>query len=126
MSQKYKIIFIEIILVMSLTNIFAHSGRTDGNGGHYNRSTGEYHYHHGYGAHQHINGVCPYDNKEDTNIKKYSHNTNTISYTENKSNQNQKNNVIKNILGLAIGFWWLILPLGFGVFEKIKNSIRKK
>ena len=41
-----------IILLLSLTltmNItaFAHSGRTDANGGHYNRKTGEYHYHNG-------------------------------------------------------------------------------
>lgn len=39
----------------------AHPGRTDANGGHYDSSTGEYHYHHGYPAHQHTNGVCPYD-----------------------------------------------------------------
>ena len=38
----------------------AHSGRTDSSGGHYDRSTGEYHYHHGYPAHQHPGGVCPY------------------------------------------------------------------
>lgn len=45
---------------------FAHSGRTDSKGGHYDRSTGEYHYHHGYKAHQHDNGVCPYDYKDAT------------------------------------------------------------
>lgn len=39
----------------------AHPGRTDSNGGHWNRSTGEYHYHHGYPEHQHYNGECPYD-----------------------------------------------------------------
>ena len=40
---------------------YAHSGRTDGNGGHWNRKTGEYHYHcGGYPAHQHPGGVCPY------------------------------------------------------------------
>lgn len=44
----------------------AHSGRTDGNGGHYNRATGEYHYHHGYPEHQHPGGVCPYDYHDDT------------------------------------------------------------
>lgn len=38
----------------------AHSGRTDKNGGHYDRSTGDYHYHHGYPAHQHPGGICPY------------------------------------------------------------------
>jgi hypothetical protein len=39
----------------------AHSGGTDANGGHWNHKTGEYHYHHGYSAHQHPGGVCPYD-----------------------------------------------------------------
>lgn len=42
----------------------AHSGRTDANGGHHdykNKSgLGSYHYHHGYPAHLHPNGVCPY------------------------------------------------------------------
>ena len=30
-------------------------------GGHYDTTTGTYHYHHGYPAHQHTNGICPYD-----------------------------------------------------------------
>lgn len=42
----------------------AHSGRTDSSGGHHdykNKSgLGSYHYHHGYSAHLHPNGVCPY------------------------------------------------------------------
>lgn len=40
---------------------FAHPGQTDADGGHNDRSTGEYHYHHGYPAHQHTDGQCPYD-----------------------------------------------------------------
>jgi hypothetical protein len=38
-----------IALILSITNQFAigHPGRTDANGGHYNRKTGEYHYHSG-------------------------------------------------------------------------------
>lgn len=44
----------------------AHSGRTDSRGGHHdykNKSgLGSYHYHHGYSAHLHTNGVCPYSN----------------------------------------------------------------
>ena len=46
---------------------YAHPGQTDANGGHRDSSTGEYHYHHGYPAHQHtdLNGDgkpdCPYD-----------------------------------------------------------------
>lgn len=43
----------------------AHSGRTDANGGHHdykNKSgLGSYHYHHGYPAHLHEGGICPYD-----------------------------------------------------------------
>lgn len=40
---------------------YLHSGGTDSQGGHYDHSTGEYHYHHGKPAHDHINGVCPND-----------------------------------------------------------------
>ena len=45
---------------------FAHPGGTNGDGGHMDRSTGKYHYHHGYPAHDHENGVCPYDFKDKT------------------------------------------------------------
>lgn len=48
------------------TPVLAHGGRTDANGGHTDHSTGEYHYHHGYEAHQHPNGVCPYDFDDQT------------------------------------------------------------
>lgn len=52
--------FICLFMFFSIVAV-AHSGGTDSNGGHYDSSTGEYHYHHGYSAHQHKNGVCPYD-----------------------------------------------------------------
>lgn len=45
--MKKNIVF---ILVLFSTIAFPHSGRTDRNGGHYNRSTGEYHYHNGSGT----------------------------------------------------------------------------
>lgn len=51
---------------------FAHPGGTDENGGHYDRSTGEYHYHHGYSAHQHEDGVCPYELEEEELTIKWS------------------------------------------------------
>lgn len=41
-------IFSTVILVFMLSiTAFAHSGRTDANGGHYDRKTGTYHYHNG-------------------------------------------------------------------------------
>lgn len=53
-----------LFLIVPSADGFAHGGGTDSKGGHYDRSTGQYHYHHGYSAHQHPNGVCPYERKE--------------------------------------------------------------
>ena len=67
-----KVVLIIAILLLSLTIVpicaLAHSGGTDSSGGHYDHSTGEYHYHHGRPAHDHPNGVCPYSssNKSST------------------------------------------------------------
>jgi preprotein translocase subunit SecG len=44
MKKLYQILF-TFIALCSLTLTYAHSGRTDASGGHYNRKTGEYHYH---------------------------------------------------------------------------------
>ena len=48
----------------STLTVEAHSGRTDINGGHRDNKNvsglGPYHYHHGYPAHLHTGGVCPY------------------------------------------------------------------
>lgn len=64
--MKRKLVAFLLLLVCFCTVALAHSGRTDGQGGHYDHSTGEYHFHHGYPAHQHINGECPYDFKDRT------------------------------------------------------------
>lgn len=42
-----------ILVCVLIVPALAHPGRTDGNGGHYDHSTGEYHYHHGYPPHDH-------------------------------------------------------------------------
>jgi hypothetical protein len=47
--------------------VSAHPGKTDSHGAHTDHSTGIYHYHHGYPAHNHINGECPYDFDDKTN-----------------------------------------------------------
>lgn len=59
--KKWKWIVLVLATTLCIGSASAHPGRTDANGGHYDHSTGEYHYHHGYPAHQHIDGVCPYD-----------------------------------------------------------------
>lgn len=55
-----------IVVLSSLIISFAHSGKTDANGGHYDHETDEYHYHHGYSAHLHPNGKCPYNYNDKT------------------------------------------------------------
>lgn len=63
-------VFLILIIMCNIT--FAHSGRTDSNGGHRDNKNksglGSYHYHcGGHPAHLHINGVCPYSNNSATN-----------------------------------------------------------
>ena len=61
MVRKFVSFLLVVLLVFSLPLIsFAHSGNTDSKGGHHDNISGGYHYHHGYPAHQHENGVCPY------------------------------------------------------------------
>ena len=58
---------------------FAHPGKTDEYGGHYDYEAGEYHYHHGYPAHQHPDGVCPYNFDDQTD-----HSSGSSSYSNNE------------------------------------------
>jgi hypothetical protein len=62
-ALSFSVIFIFALVVIC----FAHPGGTDGSGGHYDRNTGEYHYHHGYPEHQHEDGECPYNYRDNTN-----------------------------------------------------------
>jgi hypothetical protein len=50
--------------------VFGHSGRTDSRGGHYDHQMGMYHYHHGFPAHGHPDGVCPFDSNYEENLEK--------------------------------------------------------
>ena len=76
---------------------YAHSGKTDYAGGHYDHSTGEYHYHHGYSAHSHYDmdgdgtSDCPYNFKDTTNHQSGTNNSNSTQNTTNNSNRTQNN-----------------------------------
>lgn len=65
----------KMILAFTILSLLAygHSGRTDGSGGHKDNKNksglGSYHYHHGYSAHLHDGGVCPYETKSTTSTK---------------------------------------------------------
>lgn len=109
-----------IIGLMAVLSSFAvlHSGRTDGNGGHFNHSTGEYHYHHGYSAHDHydMNGDgivdCPYYFKNNTSTKSYTSKTETETNIISESSDNKKNGSAKitiSAIGLVVGVWAVVL-----------------
>lgn len=124
--------FITVVLAASFAiavgfalTVFAHSGRTDGSGGHYDRSTGEYHYHHGYPAHDHIGGVCPYDyddkTGESSGISSGSKPTTTRTYTSSTSN---KSNINKDIIVAFVIFCFTLLPLVFCIASIIIDAVK--
>lgn len=66
-TNKLLLLILCTVAIFSIPIIaFAHPGKTDEYGGHWDRRAGEYHYHHGYPAHQHIDGYCPYDYDDQT------------------------------------------------------------
>lgn len=102
-----------LILIFGIS-AYAHSGNTDGSGGHYDNSTGDYHYHHGLPAHRHPNGKCPYSN-------------NTQNYSNGSSGSGSSNDN-----GSQIGIFFacliilLLFPLWIGIFGKIKEFFSPK
>lgn len=71
-----KVLTFAILLIMCLASlsVFAHQGKTDGNGGHRDNKNksglGSYHFHcGGYPAHLHENGVCPYSGEYSSGSK---------------------------------------------------------
>ncbi len=72
--KKCALIFILVACALLAAQALAHSGGTDYSGGHYDSSSGTYHYHHGYPAHTHTDldgdGLldCPYDFDESTGV----------------------------------------------------------
>ncbi len=92
------ILFLSLLVFLSSSiTVSAHPGRTDGKGGHYDRSTGEYHYHHGYSAHQHEDGTCPYiDYETETSTTEVS----TYTQSTHKTNSSDRINGISIFPGL--------------------------
>ena len=64
MKKSTIFLLVSILCLFFTFSAAAHSGKTDSKGGHYDHSTGEYHYHHGYPPHNHYNGECPYEEIE--------------------------------------------------------------
>ena len=103
--RKRLLAFLLAFLLLLSPTVLAHSGKTDANGGHYDRSTGEYHYHHGYPAHQHYDmdgdGVadCPYDfdDKTDHSSRSDSGSSHAVQSTPRPSPQKSDDSKAKHI-----------------------------
>lgn len=106
--KRFILLALSTILILCLCiPTSAHSGKTDAAGGHYDSSTGEYHYHHGYPAHQHENGDCPYGFKDMTD-----HNSNSGSHS-NSSGEGWIVIIIIVIIGAVLAFcFWLCRDSG--------------
>lgn len=103
--MKKRLLTLLLCLFLLCPSALAHGGKTDANGGHYDRSTGEYHYHHGYPAHQHYDmdgdGVadCPYDfdDKTDHSSRSDSGSSHAVQSTPRPSPQKSDDSKAKHI-----------------------------
>ena len=112
-KHLYVSVFVIVLVITSMIlGVNAHPGRTDSSGGHTNHSTGEYHYHHGYPAHDHYDmdgdgkSDCPYkfDDKTEHNSYNDSGNTSTIEDTDKTSNKGIIATVFESLF-FAIAIW---------------------
>lgn len=118
--KKLIAVLLLVYFILSSSCVFAHSGGTDHKGGHYDKGSGEYHYHHGYSAHQHndmdSDGVldCPYnfvDKTDHNNSKSSSHSKSNYSYEEEPqvSSSYKLDYKKRNNLKAIIGFIFAII-----------------
>ncbi len=97
-SKILKLVIISIIILLSFQKVlFAHSGRTDANGGHKDNKNksglGSYHYHCGGNPpHLHENGICKYKSTSSNSTS----NKNNSTTTSIKSTQNTNSSVKEN------------------------------
>lgn len=108
--NKGKIVSIFLIILsvvfMGVTT-YAHSGRTDANGGHRDNQNksglGSYHYHcGGHEAHLHPNGVCPYSSSASSSSSKSSTSSSSSSSSNEEPNTVEVTEIeIDKIIGIV-------------------------
>lgn len=105
-KKKIKILRLSVLVIIILlslqTVLFAHSGRTDANGGHKDNKNksglGSYHYHCGGNPpHLHENGICPYKSSSSNNTSSSNSNKTNSSKSSNSSKSNSEATSAKSI-----------------------------
>ena len=116
MKRIISVLMAIVAIVVCMGNYtYAHSGRTDANGGHRDNNNksglGSYHYHcGGHPAHLHTNGVCPYSSSSSLS------NSSTSSSTESSTKTTstvpttiEDSNPLGGIMALGVlgggGYW---------------------
>lgn len=135
--RKHNIIFVLFLLFALSISVSAHPGRTDSNGGHYNRDTGEYHYHNGeYAGQNQDNDTYTYSYSEFVGpTNDYSYNS---KYTDTITDKNANTDNQKNTFGEKVFIWLImciplslvtlciVIPLISDITQKIIKSTRRK
>lgn len=124
---KLQVIIVFVVLI-SVCPAFAHPGGTDSSGGHHVTATGEYHFHHGYSAHQHTGGQCPYDFDDQTGISSGS-GSSTLSnnyYSSNASSHSDKNPAYAFFLKHPFLSLFFAFILGYAIKNGIASAIGKR
>ena len=121
--KRFFLLFSVITFILAIGIVsYAHPGNTDANGGHTDYSTGEYHYHHGYPAHQHTGGKCPYDfvNNEKNNSSSNNETWgNSYGQTTSNDKEDEDNAVLYAIISAlcTIVFVLIFFASGTSFFE---------
>ena len=128
------VLFVAALAFALSTTVFAHPGRTDSSGGHYDRETGEYHYHHGFEAHQHVNGECPFDFVDKTGQNSGNSTNKSLALElEDARNVTEENtsedSVINSILRIATAatfvFGWPLYILSFFINSLFPQKMQR-
>lgn len=116
--------------------VYAHPGRTDSSGGHHDRSTGAYHYHHGYPAHDHkdLDGDgkkdCPYDFDDQTDHSSRSNGVNKLAEEIKKQKEAEEpepttlREILSTIFNIVVLAWWVPFMV-YGCICKHRRKHRK-
>ena len=104
-----RVVSIALSLTLMLNFTSAHPWKTDSNGGH--AGSLPYHYHHGYPAHDHDSGVCPYDFDDKTGWNSGTGSSNTTKRTTKKSETTITPN--KPEKAKESSPWLIVLPCAF-------------
>jgi len=132
--KKPFILCLLIFIAFSLPrSVLAHSGKTDSSGGHYDHGTGEYHYHHGYSAHDHWDMDddgdidCPYNFDDQTNHNSGLTSNGNSSVSSGKNNasttEQTEESIVPEFMYWIIGFLVVVIIVMYCIIRGKNETI---